>query len=88
MVEQVRSCYPKEKYDNLEFRCMSALDCSSIGETFDTIILVNSINEITDVSVLFEELKSLCTSRTRVVQFWLMVDGNLQPLSINSRNAA
>ena len=67
MVAQARERYPKNKYSNLEFRCVSALDCATIDQKFDTILLINSITEIPDVSALLGALKPLCTPRTRVV---------------------
>ena len=41
------------------FRC--------INETFDVIILSDLVNDLWDVQRVFEQIKPLCTPRTRII---------------------
>lgn len=68
MVEEARKRFSAEKFSHLEFRTLSALECGSLGKTFDTILLVNSITEIPDLAQCLREIRKLCTPHTRVVQ--------------------
>lgn len=68
LVAEARAMHPSDRYPNIEFRTMSALRCSEIGETFDSILLINSATEVPDLVKLFTEIRQLCTPHTRVVQ--------------------
>ena len=56
----------KKKHPNLEILEMDALDLS-INEKFDYIILSDLLNDIWDVQSLFEQIKSLCSPKTRII---------------------
>jgi len=68
VAEEARKRFPADKFPQLEFRAVSASECGSLGTTFDTILLVNSITEIPDLAQCFREIRKLCTPHTRVVQ--------------------
>ncbi len=67
-VEAARHLHPASEYPHLEFRCLSALDCTQIEGPFDTILLVNSTTEIADLVRAFEVIRGLCGPQTRIVQ--------------------
>ncbi|HJR78819.1 MAG TPA: bifunctional class I SAM-dependent methyltransferase/glycosyltransferase family 2 protein [Anaerolineales bacterium] len=60
-------CHAKEHHPELEFIQADAHDLSGIKEKFDVIILSDLVNDLWDVQRVFEELRSLCTSQTRVI---------------------
>jgi SAM-dependent methyltransferase len=57
----------KKKHPNLEFICADAHDLSDIRETFDVIILSDLVNDLWDVQRVFEQIRRLCTARTRII---------------------
>jgi hypothetical protein len=60
-------CRAKKIYPELEFIQADAHDLSGINEKFDVIILSDLVNDLWDVQRVFEELRPLCTSRTRII---------------------
>lgn len=67
MIEEAKLLHPPEEHPNLEFRCLSARECSTINEKFDTILLVNSLTELSDIVRVFDEIHTLCTPTTRII---------------------
>lgn len=67
MVDAARAYHPESDFPNIEFRCLSAANCASIDEKFDTILLVNIITEIPDIVAMFKNIRHLCTPETRIV---------------------
>ena len=61
-ITRARECYPE-----IVFIQADAHDLSAIEGTFDTIILSDLINELWDVQQVLEQVKPLCTSRTRII---------------------
>lgn len=57
----------RQRHPELEFIHADAHDLSEIKETFDVIILSDLINDLWDVQRVFEQLKPLCTSHTRII---------------------
>jgi SAM-dependent methyltransferase len=57
----------KEKHPNLEFMHADAHELSGIQGTFDVIILSDLVNDLWDVQRVFQQLKPLCTPRTRII---------------------
>ena len=57
----------KERYHALEFIHADAHDLSGIKETFDVIILSDLVNDLWDVQRVLEQLRPLCTERTRIL---------------------
>jgi len=57
----------RERHPELEFIRADAHDLSEIGETFDVIILSDLVNDLWDVQRVFEQVKPLCASRTRLI---------------------
>jgi SAM-dependent methyltransferase len=57
----------KSRHEALEFVCADAHDLSSIKETFDVIILSDLVNDAWDVQRVLEQIRPLCTPRTRVI---------------------
>jgi SAM-dependent methyltransferase len=57
----------REKSPNLEFIRADAHDLSTLNEVFDIIILSDLVNDLWDVQRVFEQLRLLCHSRTRIV---------------------
>jgi ubiquinone/menaquinone biosynthesis C-methylase UbiE len=64
-VEQVLRA--REHHPEMEFIQADAHDLSVIKQTFDVIILSDLVNELWDVQQVLEEIKPLCTSRTRII---------------------
>jgi SAM-dependent methyltransferase len=62
MIRRARKLHPK-----LEFICADAHDLSQIKEKFDFIILSDLVNDLWDVQRVFEQIKPLCTERTRII---------------------
>ena len=61
-ITRARECYPE-----IVFIQADAHDLSTIEGTFDTIILSDLINELWDVQQVLEQVKPLCTPRTRII---------------------
>ena len=57
----------RERYPEMEFIQADAHDLSAIKGKFDIIILSDLINELWDVQQVLEQIKPLCTSRTRII---------------------
>jgi SAM-dependent methyltransferase len=57
----------RSRHEALEFIHADAHDLSSIQETFDVIILSDLANDVWDVQRVFEQVRPLCTPRTRVI---------------------
>ena len=60
-------CRAKKHYPELEFIQADAHDLSSLNEKFDIIILSDLVNDLWDVQRVFEGLKLLSTSHTRII---------------------
>jgi len=57
----------KQKYPAIEFIHADAHDLSAIKEKFDIVILSDLINDLWDVQRVFEQIKLICTPRTRII---------------------
>lgn len=60
-------CRAKELHPELEFIRADAHDLSELSETFDAIILSDLVNDLWDVQRVFEQIKPLCTTHTRII---------------------
>jgi SAM-dependent methyltransferase len=60
-------CRAEKHYPELEFIHADAHDLSELQETFDFIILSDLVNDLWDVQRVFEQLKPLCGSHTRII---------------------
>src|SRR3989442_5709771 len=58
------------KYPHLEFRQMSAEQLYLPGEQFDYIVLSDLVGYPYDIQLVFEQLRKVCHSRTRLVVNW------------------
>ncbi len=56
-----------QRHPELEFIQADAHDLSAVKGKFDAIILSDLINELWDVQQVLEQLKPLCTPRTRII---------------------
>jgi len=77
----------KEDHPELEFIHADAHDLSLLDETFDVIILSDLVNDLWDVQRAFEQLKHLCTPRTRIIvnfysRMWQGILGTAQLLNL------
>lgn len=80
-------CRAKQKHPNIEFIEADAHDLSALDETFDFIILSDLVNDLWDVQRVLQEIKRLCTPRTRVIinfysRFWQAPLGITQSLGL------
>lgn len=57
----------RQRYPEIEFIQADAHDLSVLKGSFDVIILSDLINELWDVQRVLEQIKPLCTPRTRVI---------------------
>jgi SAM-dependent methyltransferase len=57
----------KKLYPELAFLHADAHDLSGLHEQFDIIILSDLVNDLWDVQRVFEQLKPLCSSHTRII---------------------
>lgn len=69
-VKRSRSRYPDIEFIHTDAHHLSMIECK-----FDVIILSDLINELWDVQQVLEQIKPLCTSRTRILinfysRFW------------------
>ena len=62
MIRRARQLHPK-----LEFIQADAHNLLELNETFDVIILSDLVNDLWDVQRVFEQIKPLCTERTRII---------------------
>jgi len=77
----------KERHPELTFIHADAHDLSKLNETFDIIILSDLVNDLWDVQRVLEQVKKLCTPRTRIIinlysRLWQMALGTAQKLSL------
>lgn len=75
------------RYPSLEFIEADAHDLSFLNETFDFIILSDTVNDLWDVQTVLEQLRSRSTPRTRLVLnfysgLWQLPLGLAQKLSL------
>jgi len=56
-----------ERHPGLRFIEMDAHRISQLGERFDVIVLSEIVNDLWDVQKVLEEVRTLCTPRTRVI---------------------
>jgi SAM-dependent methyltransferase len=57
----------RERHPDLEFVHADAHDLSGIKEMFDIIILSDLVNDLWDVQRVLEQIRALCTPRTRII---------------------
>ena len=81
----------KKKHPNFKFIHADAHDLTEIGEVFDIIILSDLVNDLWDVQRVFEQIKSLCHSRTRIIlnfysQLWQLPLGIAQRSNLATLN--
>jgi len=57
----------RRKHPNLRFEAMAGEHAIELGETFDYIIISQSLSEVYDVVALLRGLRKLCHDRTRLV---------------------
>ncbi len=81
----------KQKHPNIEFIQADAHDLSAINESFDVIILSDLVNDLWDVQRVFEQIKELCTPRTRILinfysRLWQIPLSLAQSLNLATRN--
>ncbi|HVF26155.1 MAG TPA: glycosyltransferase [Anaerolineales bacterium] len=62
MIRRARQLHPK-----LEFIQADAHNLLDLHETFDVIILSDLVNDLWDVQRVFEQIRPLCTERTRII---------------------
>lgn len=62
--EMIRQAGPR--HPNLRFVCADSHEFS-LGEKFDVIILSDLVNDPWDVQAVFEQLRAVCTPRTRII---------------------
>ena len=77
----------KKKHQNLTFIHADAHDLSAIDETFDVIILSDLVNDLWDVQRVLEQVKRICTPRTRIIinfysRLWQLVLGTAKLLNL------
>jgi SAM-dependent methyltransferase len=58
------------KYPPLQFRQMAAEHLELPGEPFDFIVLSDLVGYLYDIRLVFERLRHICHSRTRLVMHW------------------
>ena len=58
------------KHPSLEFLCTPAERLDLNGEKFDYIVLSDLVGFLYDIHVVFERLRSVCHSQTRVILHW------------------
>ncbi|NJC97139.1 MAG: glycosyl transferase [Anaerolineales bacterium] len=81
----------RERHPQLDFIHADGHDLSVIHETFDVIILSDLVNDLWDVQRVFEQIKRLCTPRTRVIlnfysRLWQLPLGTAQSLNLATPN--
>src|SRR5258707_2129774 len=62
MIQRARQRHPQ-----LEFVQADGHDLDSVGGPFDVIILSDLVNDLWDVQRVFEQVRSLCDSHTRLI---------------------
>jgi ubiquinone/menaquinone biosynthesis C-methylase UbiE len=81
----------KERHPELTFLHADAHDLSALEETFDVIILSDLVNDLWDVQRVLEEIRHLCSPRTRVIlnfysRLWQVTLGSAQALNLATSN--
>lgn len=81
----------QERHPELTFLRADAHDLSALDETFDIIILSDLVNDLWDVQRVLEQVKRLCTPRTRVIlnfysRLWQIILGSAQTLNLATSN--
>jgi len=81
----------REKHPHLDFMHADAHDLSMLKETFDVIILSDLVNDLWDVQHVFEQLRSLCHARTRIImnfysRIWQLPLGITQKTNLATSN--
>ena len=81
----------RQRHPELEFIHADAHDLSEIKETFDVIILSDLLNDLWDVQRVFEQIKPLCTSHTRIIlnfysRLWQLPLSLAQTLNLATSN--
>src|SRR5258706_3705330 len=81
----------KDRYANLVFIHADAHDLSIIKETFDFIILSDLVNDLWDVQRVFEQIRPLCASHTRIIlnfysRLWQMALGIVPKINLATPN--
>jgi hypothetical protein len=81
----------KERHPELTFLHADAHDLSTLEETFDVIILSDLVNDLWDVQRVLEEIRHLCSPRTRVIlnfysRLWQVTLGSAQALNLATSN--
>jgi SAM-dependent methyltransferase len=81
----------RQRHPELEFIHADAHDLSELEETFDVIIMSDLINDLWDVQRVFEQIKPLCTSHTRIIlnfysRLWQMPLSIAQTLNLATSN--
>lgn len=57
----------QEQHPGLEFHQLDAHDLSSLKGPFDAILFSDTVNDLWDVQRAFEQIRPLCTARTRII---------------------
>ncbi len=78
------------KHPTLEFINADAHDISGIQGPFDIIILSDTVNDLWDVQCVFEQIRSLCVPRTRIIinfysHLWQLPLNIAQILNLSNR---
>lgn len=77
----------KQRHPELEYHQMDAHDLSSLEGEFDVIIFSDTVNDLWDVQRALEQVKRLCTPRTRLIlnfynHFWQLPLTTAQNLNL------
>ena len=77
----------KQRHPELEYHQMDAHDLSSLEGEFDVIIFSDTVNDLWDVQRALEQVKRLCTPRTRLIlnfynHFWQLPLTTAQKLNL------
>ena len=57
----------KQQHPTLTFHNMCGEEAHTLGETFDYVIISQTLGEVYDLTTLFESIKQVCHERTRLV---------------------
>lgn len=84
-------CRARKRHPQLDFIRADAHDLSQLNETFDVIILSDLVNDLWDVQKVFEQIRRLCTSHTRIIlnsysRLWQLPLGLAQQTNLASPN--
>jgi SAM-dependent methyltransferase len=81
----------RQNHPSLEFIEADAHDLSALEGTFDAILLSDLVNDLWDVQRVLQQIKGLCTPRTRILinfysRLWQLPLGIAQSLNLATRN--